>query len=228
MTTPTDISRLLTTTLPPKSKTPAAARTAMSNEIKNMDKINICVFGASSRNLGKDYIDAAHELGVLIAQQGWGCVNGAGSEGLMRAVSDGALSAGGEVTGVIPQFMIDNGWAYDALTHIVPTGDMHERKKTMTHLSRAMVALPGGVGTLEELLEIITWRQLNLSPKPIVILNTSGYYNNLVNMLNDAIAGGFMKKSHSRLWRVVDTPRQAIEAIKEEFQQGPASIEPKN
>lgn len=190
-------------------------------------KINVCVFGASSSDLEHTYVEAAHELGVLIAKRGWGCVNGAGSDGLMRALSDGALSAGGEVTGVIPQFMIDNGWAYDSLTHIIPTADMHERKKMMTHLSQAMIALPGGCGTMEELLEIITWRQLKLSPKPIVILNTLGYYDHLVAMLNNAITHGFMRKSHTRLWRVVATPLEAVETIEKELHEGSPAIEPK-
>lgn len=223
MTTPTEISRLLMMTQNPKSKD-----TMDSNSNIGTEKINVCVFGASSRNLDHAYVDAARELGVLIAQRGWGCVNGAGSEGLMRALSDGALSAGGEVTGVIPQFMIDNGWAYESLTHIIPTADMHERKKTMTHMSQAVIAMPGGCGTMEELLEIITWRQLKLSPRPIVILNTQGYYDPLVAMLNNAISHGFMRQSHNHLWQVVSTPAQAIEAIEKELHEGPLYIEPKN
>ena len=94
---------------------------------KNNDKINVCVFGASSPNLELSFVEAAYELGVLIAQRGWGCVNGAGRDGLMRALSDGALSAGGEVIGVIPQFMVDNGWGYDCLSQTIVTADMHER-----------------------------------------------------------------------------------------------------
>lgn len=220
MTTPTVNSRLLTTTLSP------------SNNNKPMEdnsnkKIHVCVFGASSSNLEHTYVEAAHELGALIAKRGWGCVNGAGRDGLMRALSDGALEAGGEVTGVIPQFMIDNGWAHDSLTRITATADMHERKKIMTHISQAMIALPGGCGTMEELLEIITWRQLKLSPKPIVILNTLGYYDHLVAMLNNAITHGFMRTSHSRLWRVVSTPLEAVDAIEQELHEGTLTIEPK-
>jgi uncharacterized protein (TIGR00730 family) len=188
---------------------------------------NICVFGASSRNLNEEYMDAAYQLGNLIAKQGWCCVNGAGSEGLMRAVSDGALDAGGEAVGVIPQFMVDNGWHYDRLTRIITTTDMHERKMTMAQMTDAVVALPGGCGTMEELLEVITWRQLRLTPKPIIVLNTQGYYDNLVAMIEHAIAQGFMKKSHHRLWRVVSTPAEAIEAIKQELSHTPEPIEDK-
>ena len=191
------------------------------------NKINICVFGASSRDLEQAYIDAAYHLGTLMAQRGWSCLNGAGSEGLMRAVSDGVLDNGGEAVGVIPQFMVDNGWHYDRLTRIITTATMHDRKHTLAQMSQAVIALPGGCGTMEELLEAITWRQLNLAPKPIVILNTMGYYNNLSHMLTTAIEQGFMRKSHHRLFQVVDTPEQAIAAIEQELQSSPKPIESK-
>ena len=98
----------------------------------------------------------------------------------------------------------------------------------MTHLSQAIIALPGGCGTMEELLEIITWRQLRLSPKPIVILNTLGYYDHLVAMLDQAIEQGFMKQSHIKLWRVVSTPVEAVKAIEKALHDGPVQVEPKN
>lgn len=177
----------------------------------------ICVFGASSRNLEQDYIDDAYKLGAVMAQRGWGCLNGAGSEGLMRAVSDGVLDASGEAVGVIPQFMIDNGWHYDRLTRIIATDSMHERKLTLAKMSQAVIALPGGCGTMEELLEAITWRQLNLAPKPIVLLNTSGYYNNLEAMLYHAIDNGFMKKTHHRLWQMAQSPTEALDIIEHEL-----------
>lgn len=190
-------------------------------------QLNICVFGASSRNLHETYMEAAYELGTLIAKRHWCCVNGAGSEGLMRAVSDGTLDAGGEAIGVIPQFMVDNGWHYDRLTRIITTTDMHERKMTMAQMTDAVIALPGGCGTMEELLEVITWRQLRLAPKPIVVLNTLGYYDHLAAMIDHAIAQGFMKKSHDRLWRVVNTPAEAVEAIEQELSHEPEPIEQK-
>ena len=181
------------------------------------EKINICVFGASSRNLEKSYVEDSYLLGTLMAQRGWRCLNGAGCEGLMRAVSDGALDAGGEAIGVIPQFMIDNGWHYERLTSIIATPTMHERKSTLARMSQAVIALPGGCGTMEELLEAITWRQLNLMPKPIILLNTLGFYDNLVAMLNHAIEHGFMKASHHRLWKVAQTPAQALDIIEQEL-----------
>lgn len=192
-----------------------------------LEKVNICVFGASSRDLEQAYVDAAYELGKLMALRGWTCFNGAGCEGLMRAVSDGTLDAGGEAIGVIPQFMVDNGWHYDRLTRIITTADMHERKLTLAQMTQAVIALPGGCGTLEELLEAITWRQLNLAPKPIVVLNTLGYYNHLAAMLNTAIEQGFMKKSHHRLVQFADTPEQAIAIIENELQSPHEPIESK-
>ena len=191
------------------------------------NKGDICVFGASSRNVAQAYVAAAYELGTLMAERGWRCLNGAGSEGLMRAVSDGVLDAGGAAVGVIPQFMIDNGWHYDRLTRIIATNSMHERKHTLAQMSKAVIALPGGCGTLEELLEAITWRQLNIAPKPIVLLNTLGYYNHLEAMLNHAIEHKFMKQSHSRLWRMAKTPVEALDIIEQEISQATIPIESK-
>lgn len=193
----------------------------------NKQHIIISVFGASSRDVHESYIQAAYELGRLIAQKQWESVNGAGCEGLMRAVSDGALEAGGTVTGVIPQFMVDNGWHYERLTRIITTADMHERKLVMARMSQAVVALPGGCGTLEELLEAMTWSQLNIASKPIVVLNTLGYYNPLVEMIENAIDKGFMRKSHHRLWTVVDTPAEAIKAIEQGLNKPNEPIESK-
>ena len=104
---------------------------------------------------------------------------------------------------------------------------MHERKLTLAQMSQAVIALPGGCGTMEELLEAITWRQLNIAPKPIVVLNTLGYYNHLAEMLNTAIEQGFMRKSHHRLFQVVDTPEQAIASIEKELSQEQSPIESK-
>ena len=190
-------------------------------------KGNICVFGASSRNIDQAYVDSAYELGQLMAQRGWACLNGAGSEGLMRAVSDGALDAGGVAIGVIPQFMVDNGWHYDRLTSIIATPTMHERKQTLAQMSQAVIALPGGCGTMEELLEAITWRQLKLAAKPIVLLNTLGYYDNLVAMFDHAINQGFMKKSNQRLWALAQTPAEALDIIASELEHEPEPFESK-
>ena len=178
--------------------------------MKREMKGNVCVFCASSANIDERYLEAARELGRLLAQEGWCCVNGGGAVGLMGAVTDGALDAGGQVTGVIPKFMVDNGWCYDRLEDVIVTADMHQRKYMMSEMADAVIAMPGGVGTLEELLETLTWRQLGLVKVPVIILNTLGYYDQLIAMLDHAIDEGFMKPSHAQLWTVAETPAEAI------------------
>lgn len=174
---------------------------------------HITVFCASSAMVDKAYHDAAYSLGKILAENGIACVCGAGICGLMRAVSDGALDNGGKAIGVIPRFMVDNGWCHPNLTETIVTPDMHERKETMSSLADAVIALPGGCGTLEELLEIITWKQLGLYHGEILILNTNGYYNHLLSMLKHCVDEKFMKESHSALWHVAHTPEEAIDIL---------------
>lgn len=174
---------------------------------------SICVYCASSTKIDKVYFDAAEELGRLLGEKKISLINGAGSLGLMRTVSDAALAAGGKVTGVIPKFMVEQGWQHDKLTELIEVESMHERKQMMANLSDAVIALPGGVGTLEELLEIITWKQLGLYLNPIVILNTNGYFDPLLGMLEKAIGENFMRRRHGGIWVVAHTPEEAIEAV---------------
>ena len=133
------------------------------------------------------YFDVAEELGRLLAEKKINLINGAGCIGLMAATSDAALAAGGTVTGVIPHFMVEQGWHHTGLTRLIETETMHERKRMMADLSDGVIALPGGCGTLEELLEIITWKQLGLYLNPIIILNINGFYNPLLEMLQRAV-----------------------------------------
>ena len=183
--------------------------------MKRENRGNVCVFCASSANIDERYLEAARELGRLLAEGGWRCVNGGGAVGLMGAVTDGALDADGEVTGVIPKFMVDNGWCYDRLEDVIVTADMHQRKQMMSEMADAVIAMPGGVGTLEELLETLTWRQLGLVKVPVIILNTLGYYDGLLAMLHHAIDEGFMKSSHAALWQVATTPAEAIALLED-------------
>lgn len=180
-------------------------------------KGKICVFGASSDRLENTFTETAYELGVLMAQRGWDCVNGAGSAGLMRAVSDGVLDNGGLVTGVIPKFMVDNGWEYDRLSEMIVTPDMHTRKEKMVELADAFIVLPGGCGTLEEVMEIYTWRQLGIINKPIILLSTVGFYKPLVEMIDRCGTLGFMQHSHTRLWKVARTPKDALDKLEREL-----------
>ena len=159
------------------------------------------------------FFEAATRLGSVIAGKGMTLVTGGGCQGLMRAVEDGALDAGGKAIGVIPSFMIDSGWQHTGLTELRVTADMHERKKLMADLSDAVVALPGGCGTMEELLEVITWKQLGLYLNPIVILNTDGYYDMLIKQLEHAVETHFMGEIHSKIWSVASTPEEALEII---------------
>lgn len=174
----------------------------------------VAVYAASSSQVSSEYIDAAAELGRTLAAEGIEIVYGAGKVGLMGALADAALDAGGKVTGVIPQFMVDNGWCREKLTNLIVTPDMHTRKEKIVSLADATIALPGGVGTLEELMEIITWKQLGLYADPIVILNTRGYFNPLKEMLERAVEEKFMREIHSNLWSIADTPRQAADLIR--------------
>lgn len=177
------------------------------------DITSVCVYCASSTKVDQIYFDAAESLGRILATNNIQLINGAGSIGLMRTVSDAALSAGGKVTGVIPQFMVDQGWGHTGLSQLVVVNSMHERKKKMADLSDAIIALPGGCGTLEELLEIITWKQLGLYLNPIVILNTNNYYSPLLDMLEKAVEENFMRNSHKDIWLVASTPEEAVNMI---------------
>lgn len=181
---------------------------------KRMNNIkNICVYSASSTKIAPIYFEAAEKLGQLLARKHINLINGAGCLGLMCRISDAALAAGGTVTGVIPRFMVEQGWHHKGLTRLIETESMHERKQLMADLSDGVIALPGGCGTLEELLEIITWKQLGLYLKPIVILNTNGFYNPLLEMLQQAISQNFMRKEHGTIWHVAQTPEEAVNLL---------------
>lgn len=179
-----------------------------------MNNPAVLIYGASSSTLDAAYYKAAHELGALCAQNGFDVINGAGRAGMMGATIEGADQAGGHTIGIIPRFMAERGWAHPGLSEVIVTETMHERKKTMADMASAVVALPGGVGTLDELMEIITWRQLGIFPGPVVILNTLGYYNKLLEFLADAEAKGFMRAGQpAKLFSVANTPKQAIECL---------------
>ena len=179
-----------------------------------MNQINsVCVYSASSSKIDKVYFEAAGRLGKLLAERRIRLVNGAGSIGLMRSVADAVLENGGEVTGVIPRFMVEQGWHHTGLTRLVEVESMHERKQLMADLSDAVIALPGGCGTLEELLEVITWKQLGLYLNPIVILNTNGFFDPLLDQLKRAIDENFMRRQHGDIWHVAATPEEAVELV---------------
>lgn len=176
-----------------------------------MNKINsVCVYSASSTKINPCYFEVAERLGRLIAKQDIRLVNGAGNIGLMKSVADAVLGSGGKVTGVIPRFMMEQNWHHTGLTELIEVDSMHERKQLMARLSDAVIALPGGCGTLEELLEIITWKQLGLYLNPVIILNVNNFFDPLLEMLEKAIRENFMRTQHGDIWRVAVNPEEAV------------------
>lgn len=190
-------------------------------KMKTQQVKTVTVYGASSPNIDSGYMDAAKRLGQIFAQSGIRIVTGAGSTGLMAAVEDGVLDAGGEAIGIIPQFMVQEGWLHQGLSHVIETDTMHRRKEMMAQMADAVVALPGGPGTFEELMEIVTWKMLALLDKPIVILNTNGYYEPLLNMLHKSAECGFMRSEFLKAWVVVDNPDDVLPAINSALEWNP-------
>lgn len=174
---------------------------------------HVAIYCSSSNKVRSSYMDAAYRLGELFAQSGICMIYGDGGIGLMASAATGALDANGEVLGVIPQFMVDAGWNNPRSTRTIVTQTMHERKATICQHADAMVALPGGIGTFEELLECLTWKQLGLHTCPVVILNTDGYYDRLLACLDYMIEEQMMRPIHRDMFIVVATPEEVIPAI---------------
>ena len=178
-----------------------------------MERKTIVVYGASSADVEEVFSKDAYRLGQLLARNGRQIMTGGGATGLMAAVENGALEAGGKVTGIIPQFMVDNGWLHQGLTEVITTATMHERKNLLAKNADAAIALPGGTGTFEELFEIITWKMLGLFRKPVIILNTDHYYDPLLEMLERTAQRHFMNPVFLKLWAVAQTPDDALKLI---------------
>ena len=176
-------------------------------------KMNIAVYCASSTQIRKEFFEAAEAVGRLLVAHGAGVVTGAGNLGLMNAVENAVLEAGGQVTGVIPEFMVKENWHHTGLTKLIVTPDMHVRKQTIVRITEGCIALPGGCGTMEELMEVITWKQLGLYLNPIIILNQCGFYDSLLAQLQTCVDEHFMRGVHSNIWRVATTPEEAVEMV---------------
>jgi uncharacterized protein (TIGR00730 family) len=170
----------------------------------------ICVFAGSSPGREASYVAAARDLGTLLARAGIGIVNGGGRVGLMGALSDAALEAGGRVVGVIPGGLATKELAHSALSELHVVASMHERKAMMAQLSDAFIALPGGLGTLEELFEVATWAQLGIHRKPIALMNVGGYYHPLLAFLAQSVREGFVREDHQKLIRVGNSPGEVL------------------
>ena len=170
----------------------------------------IAVYCASSTQIDDCYFQDARRLGQLMAEQGITLVNGAGNMGLMAASANGCLEAGGKAIGVIPTFMIREGWCHNGMTEIIETAGMHERQAKIAEITDAGIFLPGGIGTFAEMTELIVWKQLGLYLKPIILLNTNGYFDSLLNTLHLAIKENFMRPVHADIWKVAPTPEEAL------------------
>ena len=175
----------------------------------------ICLYGASSKTLADEYYAAAYTIGEGLATNDIGLVFGGGATGLMGAAARGADSKGGKIIGVAPKFFDEEGILYQNCSEFIFTETMRERKKTMEDLADGFIVTPGGIGTLEEFFEIFTLRQLDRHRKPIYILNTCGYYDQLLDFLNHMVAEKFMSAYCLGLIHVYDEPAALIEALKE-------------
>src|ERR1700704_741397 len=173
----------------------------------------VCVYCASSRLAHPDYRAAARRVGEVLAGQGVGIVYGGGAVGSMGALADGALSHGGRVIGILPRFMADLEWGHKGLTDLQLVEDLRTRKHMMLTRSQGAIALPGGCGTLEELLEAITLKRLGLYLNPILLVNTRGFFDPLIELLARAIEERFMDERHARMWEVVAQPEEVPEAL---------------
>lgn len=174
---------------------------------------SVTVFCASSRMIDSKYFEAARQLAEVLTLNNITAVYGGGAVGLMGALADYMLTNRGNITGVIPQFMLKVEWGHPEVKNMIITKDMHERKQLLIDNADAVVALPGGSGTLEELLEVISLKRLGKFLKPIIIINTAGFYDPLVALLNKMVEENFMRPDHLKMWEVISHPSELIEAI---------------
>jgi uncharacterized protein (TIGR00730 family) len=172
--------------------------------------MTVCVFASSSSRINSEYASAASHLGTLLTEAKMDVVYGGGGIGLMGKLADAVIEKGGIITGVIPLFMKNEGWNHSKVSKMIITHDMGERKRLMFEMADAVVALPGGIGTLEELTEAITLKQLGLFRGPIIILNTLNFYQSFIDFLEQMITGQFLRLEHKSIWEVADTPEEAM------------------
>jgi len=175
--------------------------------------MRLCVYCGSSSKVDSSYHDAAYRLGEVLAERGIGVVYGGAKVGTMGALAQGALDRGGEVIGVIPTGLVEKEVAHSGLTELFVVSDMHERKAKMAELADGFVALPGGLGTLEELFEMLTWGQLEFHSKPIALLDSNGFFNQLLSFLKHAADEGFLTTYHLSMLQCFSEPEQLANEI---------------
>lgn len=176
--------------------------------------LSVCVYCGSSSGINPVYSDVAKALGRALVKQNLSLVYGGGHVGLMGIVADAVLEAGGDVTGVIPKALMDTEVGHDHLTRLLVVKDMHERKALMAEHADGFITMPGGIGTLEELFETLTWAQLGFHEKPIGLLNVAGFYDPLIEFLNHQTSQGFLRAEHKDLLLVETEPDSLIEQLK--------------
>ena len=173
-------------------------------------EIKICVYCGTNVGMSPSYMQIARDLGTAMAQRGLGLVYGGGKLGLMGAVADAVLAAGGHAIGVIPEALVRAEVGHTGLSQLEVAEDMHARKARMAELADAFVALPGGFGTFEELLEVLTWNQLGFISKPVVMLDVDGFYTPMLEMFQHAVSAGFVRAEHAALAQRATTVEQAL------------------
>jgi uncharacterized protein (TIGR00730 family) len=182
---------------------------------------NICVFTGSRRGTRPEYAQAAKELGKELIARGYGVVYGGGKVGLMSVVADSVLELGGHVTGVIPNSLVSKEVAHLGLSDLRVVNSMHERKALMAELSDGFIAMPGGIGTMEEFFEVLSWAQLALHDKPCGLLNVSGYYDRLIQFLDHAVSEDFIKAKHRALMIVEREPGKLLDRFEKIWESYP-------
>ena len=173
----------------------------------------LCVFCGSSTGSRPEYRAAASDLGVLLAKQRIKLVYGGGNIGLMGTVAESCMTAGGEVLGVIPQALLDKEHGHRGITRLEVVATMHERKARMAELADGFLALPGGIGTLEELLEVLTWLQLGIHSKPVGLVNVAGFFDPLLAMLDHTLGEGFLRMKHRQLLIAADRAQSTLDQM---------------
>jgi len=173
----------------------------------------VTVYAASSQALSQDYISAASRLGRTLGEAGLSIVYGGGGRGLMGAMAEAALATGTDVHGVIPEFLTEIELGHQQLTTLRIVDTMHTRKALMLENSHAVIALPGGCGTFEELFEAMTLKRLGRFLGPIILINSGGYYNRLLEFLEHSVEERFMNQAHLQMWQSVDEPEEVLEAL---------------
>ena len=180
----------------------------MFNQIKA-----VAVYCASSTQVGQAYVEDAAKLGELFAKHGVTLVYGGGAVGLMGAICDAVKAHGGKAIGVIPRFMVEKGWLRPGLDEVIEVETMAERKRIMAEITDAAMALPGGVGTFDELMDIVALKKLGLYLKPVVIVNTQNYYQPLATLLERSVTEHFQDEKFRHVWRLANTPEEAMDYV---------------